>query len=200
MNRNDCNVEKSSSRLIGIIILPLGLVLALMSFLFPTDHWTVFGCSASGAGRHVYRRPAEQGLQAVNRQITERARKMRFRNTLTVMMWMILVTVGTARYDTAKASLPKVIETASFNAAYVQEDRTLPLRGAGLFRYLVWIKAYAGALYAPSRSFGRRHFGRYSQTARDCVLSPHQKRRLRFRDSGGHQTQRQSTSVEPAAR
>jgi len=34
MNREDCKNEKISSRMIGLIIIPLGLVLSLISFFF----------------------------------------------------------------------------------------------------------------------------------------------------------------------
>ncbi len=41
------------------------------------------------------------------------------------------------------------IEGVTFDDAVMVNDKTLPLRGVGLLRYMIFIKAYVGALYMP---------------------------------------------------
>lgn len=41
------------------------------------------------------------------------------------------------------------IEGVTFDKDRIEQDHKLMLRGAGLFRYMYFIKAYAGALYLP---------------------------------------------------
>ena len=43
------------------------------------------------------------------------------------------------------------IEGVAFDEERVESNQPLKLRGAGLFRYMLFIKAYAGALYLPEK-------------------------------------------------
>ena len=49
----------------------------------------------------------------------------------------------------AAASLPVDVGGVRFNGTVDAMDQRLHLHGAGVLKYMVWIKAYAGALYLP---------------------------------------------------
>ena len=50
----------------------------------------------------------------------------------------------------ATTNAPVTVENVRFEPVYDQDGKQLPLRGAGLLRYMVFIKAYVGALYTPT--------------------------------------------------
>jgi len=49
----------------------------------------------------------------------------------------------------SKADTPVVVDNFRFAKAVEVQDQRLTLKGAGLLRYMAFIKAYAGALYLP---------------------------------------------------
>jgi hypothetical protein len=88
-------------------------------------------------------------MQVVDRKKSIEGKSMKFKFMTFTMTLASLIMIGSVWHTGAQASLPKVVNDAEFSATFSRNDRVLPLRGAGLFRYMVWIKAYAGALYTP---------------------------------------------------
>ena len=62
----------------------------------------------------------------------------------------ILLSLTLASNAVAVATPHTVIGNTRFDGTYTREEKRLSLRGAGLFRYMVWIRLYAGALYLPA--------------------------------------------------
>ncbi|RJP84147.1 MAG: hypothetical protein C4518_19785 [Desulfobacteraceae bacterium] len=60
-------------------------------------------------------------------------------NRLVYVLFILLL--GATRADTA------MIEGVEFKESYTAQEKTLSLRGVALLRYMVFIKAYVGALY-----------------------------------------------------
>jgi len=60
-------------------------------------------------------------------------------NRLVCVLFILLL--GATRADAA------MIEGVEFKESYTAQENTLTLRGVGLLRYMVFIKAYVGALY-----------------------------------------------------
>ena len=54
---------------------------------------------------------------------------------------LLILLLGATRVDAAR------IEGVEFSDSYIAQEKTLTLRGVGLLRYMVVIKAYVGALY-----------------------------------------------------
>jgi hypothetical protein len=67
-------------------------------------------------------------------------------NRLIIVATTFLFLFGTQ----ATANAPVTVENVKFEPVYAQNGSALPLRGAGLLRYMVFIKAYVGALYTPA--------------------------------------------------
>ena len=59
----------------------------------------------------------------------------------------------------ARQSGATTVEDVRFEPRYHWEDITLHLRGAGILRYMLFIKAYAGALYLPPEIDRQTIFG-----------------------------------------
>jgi len=65
-----------------------------------------------------------------------------------IAAWVVLACTGLGTPAFATAEPPRV-EGVAFARQVQVDGRTLPLRGLGLLRYMVFIKAYVAALYLP---------------------------------------------------
>ena len=72
---------------------------------------------------------------------------------------LIITTFAILLFIAAPSSHAVTVEGVAFAETYQVENTELHLRGSGLLRYLVFIKAYVGAFYLPPQEDARQALG-----------------------------------------
>ena len=72
---------------------------------------------------------------------------------------LVITTFAILLFIAAPSSHAVTVEGVDFAETYQVEDIELHLRGSGLLRYLVFIKAYVGAFYLPPQEDARQALG-----------------------------------------
>jgi len=81
---------------------------------------------------------------------------MRYLSSTRRSAWLVVAAVLLFPAQRLEASM---VENVKFEPRYHLEGTALHLRGVGLLRYMIFIKAYAGALYLPPEIDGDTVFG-----------------------------------------